>query len=106
MSIATKQRITRHVLEEPASGQVIDADVGSCVRLSFRRPLGDSRWRIADRPSHLVPIEENGHAFEFLVFSPERPDAGPLGSTLRLVRQRSGRPGTLEVRCLTVTVPS
>lgn len=106
MSIGTKQRISRHVLEDPVSGQVIDAGVGSCVQLSFRRRLGASRWQIVDRPSHLVPIEDNGHEFAFLVFGPEEPELGPGGSTLRLVRQRSGRPDSPEVRCLTVTISS
>lgn len=104
MSVGQQQRISRHVLEDPASGQVIDAGVGSCVRVSFRRHLGDSRWQVLDRPAHLVPIEENGHDFAFLVFGPEQPALGPVGSTLRLVRQRSGRPDSSEVRCLTVTV--
>ncbi|WP_244930656.1 hypothetical protein [Nocardioides sp. W7] len=102
MSIATKQRISHHVLEDPASGQVIDAGVGSCVQLVFRRRLGASRWHVAERPSYLVPIEDDGHVFSFLVFGSE--ELTTAEGTLRLVRQRSGRPDSAEVRCLTLTV--
>lgn len=104
MSIQTPQQISRHVLEDPPSGEVIDAGVGSCVRLSFRRRVGGSRWQVADRPAHLVPIEENGHDFAFLVFGPEGSPGGGAGGTLRLVRQRTGRPESPEVRHLTVVV--
>lgn len=102
--IETPRRISRHVLEEPASGQVIDAHVGSCVRLSFRRRVGGSHWRVTVRPTHLVPIEDDGHDFVFLVFDPEASDPGVAGSTLRLVRQRTGSTDPTEVRSLTVTV--
>ena len=105
MSVATQQqRISRHVLEDPVTGQVVDAGIGSCVRVSFRRGIGDSRWQVAQRPPHLVPIEENGHDFSFLVFEPSGADQGPADRTLRLERRRTGRPDSPEVRFLTVTV--
>ncbi|WP_182525078.1 hypothetical protein [Nocardioides dongkuii] len=98
----TTHQVTHHVVKDPASGEVISADVGSWVRLSFRRRLGLSRWRVADRPAHLVPIEENGHDFSFLVFGPGRADA--TAGMLRMVRERDGRPGSAEVRSLTLTI--
>jgi len=101
---AQQQRISRHVLKDPATGQVVDAGVGSWVQVSFRRGIGASRWRVAERPPYLVPIEENGHDFSFLVFGPSGPDQGPSARTLRLERRRTGRPDAPEVRCLTVTV--
>jgi hypothetical protein len=104
VSFTISQRISRHVLEDPVTGQVVDAGVGSCLRVSFRRGLGTSRWRVADRPSYLVPLEEGDHDFSFLVFEPSGSEPGPADRTLRLVRQRVDRPDTAEVRCLTVTV--
>lgn len=104
MSVATQQRITSQVLDDPVTGQVVEATVGSCVRLRLRRSLGSSRWQVAERPSYLVPIEGEGHDLVFLVFGPPD-DAGPgAGTTLRLVRHRSGRPEAPDVRCLTVVV--
>lgn len=100
MSITTSQRISRHVLEDPPSGLVVDAEVGSCVQLIFRRRAGTSRWQVADRPAHVVPIEETGHEFVFLLFPPARGDS----SVLRLVRRRTGASDSSEVRDLTLTV--
>ncbi|HTW16187.1 MAG TPA: hypothetical protein VMF51_13715 [Nocardioides sp.] len=102
MSIATKQLISHHVLEDPASGQAVDARVGDCVQLVFRRRLGASRWRVAQRPSYLVPIEDDGHVFSFLVFGSA--ELASSGDTVRMERQRSGRPDSVEVRLLDVAV--
>jgi hypothetical protein len=104
VSIGTQQRISRHVLEDPPSGEVIDAGVGSCVRVRFRRCVGGSRWRVTDRPAHLVPIEESGHDFVFLVFDPVASGSADSSGALRLVRQRTGRPDSAEVRHLTLVV--
>lgn len=88
-----------HVLTEPVSGQVIDLPVGACLELQFRRPrLGLSAWHVEDRPSHLVPLQDTGHGFRFLVFS------GTGAGALRLVRRRTERAELCEVRDLTVLV--
>ena len=90
-----------HVLTEPASGQVIDLPVGACLELKFRRPrLGLSQWHVEDRPPHLVPLQDTGHGFRFLVFGGSEGGAGAL----RLVRRRTERAELCEVRDLTVLV--
>ncbi len=65
-----------------------------------RRGLGLSSWRVGARPGHLVPLVEDDHHFEFLVFRGD--DDGP--QRLRLVRSRADRPGSHEVRDLLVLV--
>jgi hypothetical protein len=91
-----------HVLTDPESGQVLEVEAGTRLELQFRRRgLGPSRWHIEDRPSNLVPLHEDSHAFQFLVFRDE--DRGP--AALRLVRSRGDdNSGPFEVRDLTVLV--
>ena len=91
-----------HVLNDPESGQVLEVEAGTRLELQFRRRgLGPSRWHIEDRPSHLVPLHEDSHAFSFLVFRDEA--RGP--AALRLVRSRGDDgSGPFEVRDLTVLV--
>ncbi len=104
MTVATQQRIPPLVLDDPVTGQVVEAPVGSCLRLRLRRSLGASRWQVAERPSYLVPIEGGGHDLVFLVFGPPEGDGPGVGATLRLVRHLSGRPDSPDVRELTVVV--
>lgn len=86
-----------HVISDPASGQVLDVPVGTRLAVKFeRRGLGESRWRIAERPSYLVPLSEEGFSFDFVVFEGE--DAAPL----RLERFRPDREGTSDERELYV----
>lgn len=88
---------TVHVISDPHSGQVLDVPVGARLAVTFaRRGLGQSRWRIAERPSYLVPIAEEAFAFDFVVF--EGGDAAPL----RLERFRPDREGTSDERELYV----
>ena len=91
-----------HVLTDPESGQVLEVEAGTRLELQFRRRgLGPSRWHVEDRPSHLVPLREDGHGFTFLVFRDD--DRGP--AALRLVRSRGDdSSGPFEVRDLTVLV--
>lgn len=86
-----------HVISDPRSGQVLDVPVGARLAVKFaRRGLGQSRWRIAERPSYLVPLSNEGFDFEFVVFEGE--DAAPL----RLERFRPDRDGTTDERELYV----
>lgn len=93
-----------HVVTNPEPGQVVRLVAGSRLELRFaRRGLGTSRWRVEDRPGHLVPLtsgSEGGHDFQFLVFG--REDSRP--QPLRLVRYRPDRVGDAEVRDLMVVV--
>lgn len=93
---------TQHtVVTEPESGQVIALPVGARLELRFhRRGLGLSAWHVEDRPSHLVPLHEGSHGFQFLVFRGGEDRVGAL----RLVRRRSAGPDFSEVRDLTVVV--
>lgn len=104
MTVATQQRNTPLVLDDPVTGQVVEVPVGSCLRLRLRRSLGVSRWQVAERPSYLVPIEGGGHDLVFLVFGPPEGDGSGAAATLRLVRHLSGRPDAPDVRVLTVVV--
>ena len=90
------------VLTDPQQGQVLEVQAGTRLELKFRRRgLGLSRWHVEDRPSNLVPLHEDSHAFSFLVFRDE--DRGP--AALRLVRSRTDDDsGPFEVRDLTVLV--
>lgn len=91
----------QHVLTEPASGEIIDLPVGACLEVKFRRPrMGLTKWHVEDRPSHLVPLEDTGHGFRFLVFGGHEGGTGAL----RLVRRHTERAETREVRDLTVLV--
>lgn len=84
-------------ISDPCSGQVLDVPVGARLAVRFeRRGLGQSRWRIAERPAYLVPIAEEGFTFDFVVF--EGGDAAPL----RLERFRPDREGTSDERELYV----
>jgi hypothetical protein len=86
-----------HVISDPRSGQVLDVPVGTRLAVKFaRRGLGQSRWRIAERPAYLVPLTEEGFSFDFVVF--EADDAAPL----RLERFRPDREGTSDERELYV----
>ena len=74
---------------------------GSRLEVRFRRRgLGLSRWQVADRPAHLLPLHEGDHGFHFLVFQGQEQGPQPL----RLVRSRVDRPGSREVRDLVVLV--
>ena len=86
----------------PEPGQVLEVEAGTRLELKFRRRgLGLSRWHVEDRPSNLVPLHEDSHAFCFLVFRDA--DRGP--AALRLVRRRNDdSDGPSEVRDLTVLV--
>jgi hypothetical protein len=96
MSTSTRH----HVLRDPRPGEVVRLPAGTQLEVRFRRRgLGLSRWQLADRPGHLVPLEEGDHAFRFLVFTgPDR------AHRLRLVRSRVDRSEPPEVRDLTVLV--
>ena len=91
-----------HVLTDPEPGQVLEVEAGTRLELKFRRRgLGLSRWHVEDRPSNLVPLHEDSHAFCFLVFR----DANRGPAALRLVRRRNDdSDGPSEVRDLTVLV--
>jgi hypothetical protein len=94
--------IQHHVLTDPEPGQVLEVEAGTRLELQFRRRgLGLSRWHVEDRPSNLVPLHEDSHAFSFLVFRDD--EQGPC--SLRLVRRRTDdSSGPFEVRDLTVLV--
>ena len=69
---------------------MLEVEAGTRLELQFRRRgLGLSRWHVEDRPSHLVPLHEDDHAFLFLVFRDDGPRPGPL----RLVRAQERRRG-------------
>lgn len=86
-----------HVISDPASGQVLDVPVGTRLAVKFeRRGLGESRWRIAERPAYLVPLSEEGFSFDFVVFE------GEAAAPLRLERFRPDRAGTSDERELYV----
>jgi hypothetical protein len=90
-----------HVLQDPQPGQVLTVPAGTRLAVRFRRRgLGLSRWQVVDRPGHLLPLEEGDHGFLFQVFGSEDSGEQPL----RLVRRRIDRPGSGEVRDLTVLV--
>jgi len=95
---STDRRIDRTVVEDPRPGDVLTVPAGSRLHVRFSRTL--SSWQIADRPGHLVSLEEGDHGFEFLVFG--TPETAP--DPLRLVRQRADRTGPSEVRDLIVLV--
>jgi hypothetical protein len=94
--------LQHQVLTDPESGQILEVEAGTRLELQFhRRGLGLSRWHVEDRPSNLVPLHEDSHAFSFLVF--QDGDRGP--AALRLVRRRNDdSDGPFEVRDLTVLV--
>ncbi|HEY0950617.1 hypothetical protein [Nocardioides sp.] len=98
MMHSTGHTIDRTVVEDPRPGDVLTVPAGSRLHVRFSRTL--SSWSVADRPGHLVPLEEGDHGFEFLVFG--TPEAAP--DPLRLVRQRADRTGPSEVRDLIVLV--
>lgn len=92
---------TYRILRDPRPGQLVRIPPGSRLEVRFRRRgLGLSRWRVGDRPGHLVPLVEGDHGFEFLVFRGDGDGPQPL----RLVRSRVDRPGSREVRDLMVLV--
>lgn len=78
------------VVRDPRPGQVVECPVASCVEVRFTPGLV-SRWRIKERPGHLVPISQGDHHFTFVVFAGRsNSEYGPL----RLVRLRSDRADT------------
>lgn len=88
-----------HVISDPRSGQVLDVPVGARLAVKFaRRGLGQSRWRIAERPAYLVPLTDEGFDFDFVVFEGEGEEYAPL----RLERFRPDRDGTTDERELYV----
>jgi hypothetical protein len=97
MSVNTQH----HLVCDPEPGDVVHIPPGTHLEVKFRRRgLGLSRWQVEDRPSYLVPLQEEDHDFSFLVFS-----AGETAQrALRLVRSRPDRPDFGEVRDLTVLV--
>ena len=59
----------RHVvITDPRPGTVVELSAGSQLAVRFRPPLGESRWQVAARPPHLVPLAEGASGFQFLVF--------------------------------------
>jgi hypothetical protein len=94
-----------HVLSDPKSGDVVQLPAGTHLQLTFRRRgLGSNEWRVAERPAHLMPLREVGADLQFLVFSSALCSAGGVERPLRLVRRRTDRPDTTEVRDVTVLV--
>lgn len=92
---------TRQVLRDPRPGELVRVAPGSRLEVRFRRRgLGLSRWQVADRPAHLLPLDAGDHAFCFLVFHPGAHGPHPL----RLVRRRIDRAESPEVRDLLVEV--
>ena len=87
------------VLTDPRPGTVVELAAGSQLAVRFRPPLGASRWRVAARPPHLVPLAEGGSGFQFLVFG------GPDGTTpVRFERRHPERDIAHEV-CELLVVP-
>ena len=87
---------TAQVLRDPSHGHVVTVPTGSQLAVRFPAGLGISRWRIADRPGHLVPINEGHHEFLFVVFGTDEP------LPLRLVRYRADGEEHVEERHLYV----
>ncbi|MFT4289403.1 hypothetical protein [Nocardioides sp.] len=97
MSMTTAVVPTVNVVSDPRSGEILTADAGTYLQLRFaRKGIALSEWRIADRPGHLLPIEEGDHVFTFLVFGDEAPQP------LRLARYRGDRVEPSEERELFV----
>lgn len=84
------------VVSDPRPDQVVECPVASCLEVRFQTRLA-SRWRIEERPGHLVPISEGDHHFTFMVFAGQR-ELRPL----RLVRYRSDGERDVEERSLHV----
>ena len=87
------------VISDPRPGTIVELTPGSQLAVRFRPGLGSSRWQIAELPSHLLPLVEDRHAFQFLVFG------CPDGSApLRLERWHPERELVHEV-CELLVVP-
>ena len=56
------------VISDPRPGTIVELTPGSQLAVRFRPGLGSSRWQIAELPSYLLPLVEDRHAFQFLVF--------------------------------------
>jgi hypothetical protein len=59
------------VLSDPRPGTIVELAAGSQLAVRFRRPLGVSRWHVAEQPGHLLSLPvpgTGGHEFQFLVF--------------------------------------
>ncbi len=97
MSLIKATAACVNVVTDPAPGVVLSTPAGSYLQLRFaRKGVVLSEWRIADRPGHLLPIDEDNHAFTFLVFGDEEP------RPLRLARYRLDRTEPTEERELFV----
>lgn len=97
MAMTTAVAPTVNVVSDPATGDVLTAEAGTYLQLRFaRKGIVLSEWRIADRPGHLLPLDEGDHAFTFLVFG----DGAP--QPLRLARFRTDRSEPSEERELFV----
>jgi hypothetical protein len=87
------------VLTDPRPGTVVELAAGSQLAVRFRPPLGESRWRVAARPPHLVTLAEDASGFQFLVFG------SPDGTTpVRFERRHPERDIAHEV-CELLVVP-
>ena len=87
------------VINDPRPGTVVELAPGSQLGIGFRRPLGLSRWHIAELPGHVLPLAVGGHTFQFLVFGAEE-----CSRPLRLERRHPERPFVHEV-CELLVVP-
>lgn len=80
------------LVSDPSPGTVVELNPGAQLGLRFHKGLGASRWHIAELPAYLLPLSQDGHEFQFLVF-------GCTGSSgvLRMERRHPEREFVHEV---------
>ena len=80
------------VVKAPVAGQPLRVRPGEAVELRLRRSARGNRWRVAEKPDHLLDLTEDGtYGVRFLVF--HAPDsAGRHAIRLELRPPGSSRP--------------
>lgn len=96
MTATQQDRPTKQVsLIDPSPREVVHLSPGTKLEVVFTGSGLVSRWRLEERPGHLVLLNRTRHSFTFLVFAGDD-DVAPL------VLRRTGRSGADELYAIQV----